>query len=311
MIALKSDALEVTITPERGADIVQLVDRATGTRLLAESPTANAPALAGAPTDSMTQWLRGYPGGWQLLVPNAGPERQHNGARLGYHGEAALAAWTVLSQDAATCELETHLLSTPLHLRRTVSVVGDTLSVTDVITNLAPVPVRSRVVQHPAFGADFLDAESYIVVGNATIVTDAEFPGSLAAADVVGAPEEVLAAGPVPGSVRVPGPGSGESLFAALTDFAATEVTFCSPSRGIGIRLEWNREVLPHAWFWIEANAGAGWPWFQRMYSVAVEPANVLPGEGGSAAHPRGGDGTEIAGGQSLTMTTSMTRLAL
>ena len=38
-ITLTSDALEATITPERGADIVQVVDRATGTPLFAESPT--------------------------------------------------------------------------------------------------------------------------------------------------------------------------------------------------------------------------------------------------------------------------------
>lgn len=311
-IILSSDALEATITPERGADVVQLVDRATATPLFAESPTGLASASAGGPADSVTRWMHGYPGGWQLLVPNAGPEREHDGARLGYHGEASLAQWSVLAQDTTSCELEAHLLSAPLRLRRWVSLDADTLTVTDVVANLSLDPVQTRIVQHPAFGAPFLDGESYVVTAAATIVTDAESPGSLAAAaDLVGAPDEVLAAGPVPHSIRIPAPGSGESLFAGLTDFAAPEATFYSPTRGLGVRLAWDGGILPHAWFWIEANAGRGWPWFRRMYAVAIEPANILPGEGGTAAHPRGGPGTAIPGGESITMTTSITRLAL
>ena len=66
-IILTSDALEATIAPERGADIVQVVDRATGTPLFAESPTGLARAAHGSSTDSMAGWMRGYPGGWQLL----------------------------------------------------------------------------------------------------------------------------------------------------------------------------------------------------------------------------------------------------
>jgi hypothetical protein len=308
-ISLRSDALEATIAPERGADIVQVLDRATGTPLLAEAPTGLVGA--GLATDSMSGWLRGYPGGWQLLVPNAGPEREHDGARQGYHGEASLATWAVLAQDATSCQLETYLLTAPLRLRRSVSVAGEALTVTDEIQNLSPDAVETRIVQHPAFGSPFLDGESYVVTSAAKIVTDPDAPGSLARADVVGRPDEVLERGAESGSIRLPAPGARASLFAALTEFAAPEVTFCSPTRGLAVRLEWDGTILPHAWLWIEANAGSGWPWFRRLYAIAVEPANVLPGEGGTPAHPRGGTGTHIAEGHTITLTTSLTRLAL
>ena len=307
-ITLTSEALVVTITPERGADIVQIVDRATGTPLLAESPTGLVRPGAGSPTDSHATWMRGYPGGWQLLVPNAGPEREHDGARQGFHGEASLASWEIRFQDEATCDLEAYLLTAPLRLRRRVAVAADTLTVTDEIANLSPDAVETRIVQHPAFGSAFLDGESYIHTSAAKIVTDADSPGSLAGAEIIGSPQEVLPPGPQPGSIRLPAPGSGASLFAALTEFARPEATFCSPTRGLGVRLTWDGGILPHAWLWIEANAGSGWPWFRRLYAVAVEPANVLPGEGGTAAHPRGGTGTRIPGGESITLTTSLTR---
>lgn len=307
-LVLTSDALEATITPERGADIVQVVDRATGTPLLAESPTGKFGT--GSAIGSMAQWLRGYPGGWQLLVPNAGPEREHDGVLQGFHGEAALATWSVVAKDQSWCELETHLLTAPVRIHRSVVLAGDSLRVTDEIANLSPDPVQTRIVQHPAFGAPFLDGDSYLLA-RATIVTDADAPGTLAKADMVGELREVLPPGPVPGSVRLPGPGSGASLFAALTDLEAPEVTFCSPARGLGVRLSWDGAALPHAWFWVEANAGAGWPWFRRLYAIAVEPANIIPGEGGAAAHPRGGPGTTIAGHDSLAITTTLTRTTL
>jgi hypothetical protein len=310
-IILTSDGLEARITPERGADIVQVVDRVTGTPLFAESPTGLVRSAAGVATDSMAGWLRGYPGGWQLLVPNAGPEREHDGVRQGFHGEASLTSWQVLGHDESSCDLETYLLTAPLRLRRVVAVSEGTLTITDEIENLSPDAVETRIVQHPAFGSPFLDGESYLVISAAKIVTDAGAPGSLAPADFIGRPDEVLPAGPEPGSIRLPGPGSGGSLFAALTQFATPEATFCSPSRGLAVRLAWDSNVLPHAWLWIEANAGRGWPWFRRLYAVAIEPANVLPGEGGLPAYRRGGSGTRIAAGESITLTTSLTRLPL
>jgi hypothetical protein len=310
-ITITSAALTAIITPERGADVVQLIDRVTGTPLFAESPTGRVRTNEAAATDSMAGWLRGYPGGWQLLVPNAGPEREHDGVRQGYHGEASLATWDVVSQDATSCELQAFLLTAPLRLRRRVSVAGDALTVTDDIENLSPDTVETRIVQHPAFGSPFLDDQSYVVTSAAKIVTDAAAPGSLAGKGVIGRPDEVLPAGPVRDSIRLPGPGAGDSLFAALTDFETAEVTFCSPTRGMAVRLEWDGRVLPHAWFWIEANAGSGFPWFRRLYAIAVEPANVLPGEGGAPPHVRGGTGTRIAGGETVTLTTSLTRLAL
>ncbi len=309
-ITLTSSAMVATVTPERGADIVQLVDRETRTSLFAESPTRHVSTATGDALDSMARWLRGYPGGWQLLVPNAGPEREHDGAKMGYHGEAALATWEVLRQDAASCELQTHLSTSPLRLHRSIVLVGDTLTVTDEIANLSPDPAQTRIAEHPAFGAPFLDGDSYLVA-DAVMVTDADAPGTLAAADVVGRPAEVLTPGPVPDSIRLPAPGSRASLFAGLTDFATPQVTFFSPTRGLAVRIEWDDTLLPHAWLWIEANASPGWPWFRRLYAAAVEPANILPGEGGSPAHPRGGPGTQIAGGESITLTVSITRLPL
>lgn len=318
-ITLSSDALEVTITPERGADIVRLLDRATGVQTLAVSPTGDVTPAPFTPSnfvsgDSMVQWTNGYPGGWQLMVPNAGPERVHDGVAQGYHGEASLARWAVLEQSATSVTLTTTLFTAPLRVERTVSLDGARLTVTDTVTNLSPEPCSFRLGQHPAFGTPFLDEHSYVVTAAGTLITDANAPGTLTEADAVGRPDALLPAGPVPNSIALPGPGTGQALFGVLTDFepGSTSATFCSPTHGFGMRISWDRAVYPNAWFWIEANAGSGWPWFKRLFSIAVEPANVLPGEGVAAnGRERGGLGTTLPGGESLVSTVHVDRTPL
>jgi hypothetical protein len=305
-VVLGSDELEVEITPERGADIRQIIDRATGMKFLAESPTSPGhPGLV--PGDSMVQWLNGYPGGWQFLCPNADDARVHDGVEQGYHGEAALVDWMPSQQSESSCDFETTLLTAPLRLHRRVTVSRGVVEVTDSITNLAPREVSAQLVQHPAFGSEFLGAGSYLVLDAEVLISDARAPGSLLSADLVATPS-ALPVGPETNSIAIPERGSGHAVFAAFAEFGTAAATFVSPSAGLAARLEWDAGVYPYTWFWVEANSPGGWPWFERMYAVAVEPANVLPGRGTVGRFTRGDDGTAIAAGSTLTATTRFTR---
>lgn len=305
-IVVRSDELEVEIVPERGADIRQIIDRTSGMKFLAESPTS--PGHPGiVPGNSMMHWLNGYPGGWQFLCPNADDARLHDGVEQGYHGEAALVEWMPSQQSESSCDFETTLITAPLTLHRRVTVSGNLVEVTDSVTNLAPREVSVQLVQHPAFGPEFLGAGSYLSLDARVLISDARGPGTLLAADLVTTPS-ALPPGLVPTSIAIPAAGSGQAVFAAFAEFGTAAATFVSPSAGASVRLEWDSSVYPYAWLWIEANSPGGWPWFERMYAVAVEPANVLPGTGTVGSYTRGTDGTAIAGGATLTATTRFVR---
>lgn len=313
-ITLSSSMFEVTITPERGADIVQIVDCATGIPTLSVSPTADATTPSAFGADSMTQWITGYPGGWQFCTPNAGPERLHDGVLQGYHGESALSSWEVLASNDSTAELVARLITAPLELNRRIDVTDGGLTVVDTVRNLSEDAVSARLLQHPAFGTPFLDEFSYLVTDAGILLTDGTAPGTLTGADVSGRPDELLSAGPVPNSVMLPGPGSRQALFGALAGFPVVDpsVLFASPTHGFGMELSWRREDYPVAWLWMEANAGSGWPWFRRMYAMAVEPGNTLPGEDASTSElTRGGNGTVLTGGGRFVSTVRMRRVAL
>jgi hypothetical protein len=165
----------------------------------------------------------------------------------GFHGEAAIAPWQIREQSETACELDTWLAIAPLHLRRSVRTNDQGVVVTDTIHNLSPDPVLVRIVQHPAFGAPFLDGHSRLIVASETLITDSDAPGSLAPADAVGTPAELLSSQVDDRGIRLPGPNARESLFGALTDFTAPKAVFESPTHGFGIRLPWDAVVFPRA----------------------------------------------------------------
>ncbi|WP_432144081.1 DUF4432 family protein [Streptomyces sp. bgisy084] len=311
-LILRSDQLTVGVLPGKGADIVSLVDTATGIDVLFRSPWGRRdPALLPSTRDSQLDWLARYPGGWQQLVPNAGAARVVDGVLRGYHGEAAVVGWEVESADESSAALGVQLVTAPLTLTRRLRVRGPSLLVTDTIHNDSAEPVDVMWVQHPAFGAPFIDGHSTLTTGARGVLSDAQAPGNVLPPD---------AATPFPFSTgldgnpidlsRVPPPESGRALFAALTDFASGWFAINSPSAGFALRMEWDAHLLPYAWLWQECRATAGFPWFRRAYVIAVEPANVLPGEPSRTCPDRGRAPT-LAGRASWTTTLTLTRTEL
>lgn len=307
-LTLRSDQLVVDLLPRKGADLCSLVDRGTGIDVLWRTPWgwrefSSLPWTG----DSQIDFLARYPGGWQQLVPNAGPARVQDGVRLSYHGEAAIVPWRVSERDDTRAVLDVELLTAPLHLTRRVAVDGPVLRLRDEIVNESPDPVEVRWVQHPGFGAPFIDGAARIDTGATVFVTDAQAPGA-------NLPLDQVQAWPLAADVDgnrvdlrvVPAAGDRRAVFGALTAFDAAWCTITSPTTGLRLRMEWDPEVFPHAWFWQECHGSQGFPWFRRAYVVAVEPANVLPGEGPVGSLTRGA-GPLLAGGARLVSEISVT----
>ena len=149
-------------------------------------PHRPARARPTAATDSMAEWLHGYPGGWQLLVPNAGPEREHDGVRQGLPRRGrARALDGARPQDETSCELETHLAHRAAAHPRARSPRRATHSrSTDEIANLSPDPrADAASCSIPPSARRSSTTRVTSSTSARTIVTDADAPGSLAAAD--------------------------------------------------------------------------------------------------------------------------------
>ena len=189
-----------------------------------------------------------------------------------------MVAWTLENASETTASLTVNLMTAPLRLHRQVSLDGPNLDVTDTVHNLSPDPVEFMWVQHPAFGAPFVDEHARIDTGASTFISDPAAPGTVLPADAVfDFPRATDITGAAVDLRVVPGEDEAREVFGALTDFEDTWFSITSPTAGFGVRMEWDPDAYPHAWFWQECHASKGFPWFRRAYAIAIEPANVLP----------------------------------
>jgi hypothetical protein len=301
-VVLESAQLRVQVRPAKGFDIVSIADRASGTEVLFRSPWRGAiPVEAG--WDDRSRWLAQYPGGWQLLCPNAGPSRAVDGAIQGFHGEAAVVPWHVERPDERSVTGDVELFSAPLALRRTVELEGATVRVRTSVLNLSDAPRSVALVEHVGFGAPLLDAGSRLDFAGGDLVADDAAPGTLLAASLR-APWPVIRsrAGDLLDLRDLPGKDEPREVFAALTELRDGWSAISNARLGLGAALWWETAALPHAWLWQEVHASAAFPWFGRAYVLGVEPANVLPGHG--MTRP---PAPELEGGATLETTIELT----
>jgi hypothetical protein len=74
VIALSSDDLHIPVLPGKGAGIYAITDCATGIDVPFKTPWGWRQPDRPQAGDSQQQWLARSLGGWQQLMPNAGPE---------------------------------------------------------------------------------------------------------------------------------------------------------------------------------------------------------------------------------------------
>jgi hypothetical protein len=177
-LTLATPQAAVVVLPGKGADIVSFVDQASGVDVLFRAPWADR--VGDIPVfDSQAAWLSRYQGGWQVLCPNAGPERQQHGTVWGFHGEAALVPWQVTEYDSRRARLDVELFTAPLRLARELNLEDRTLRLTETVTNLSTVELEVMWVHHPAFGTPLVQPGCRLRTGARTLISDRDSPGTV------------------------------------------------------------------------------------------------------------------------------------
>lgn len=307
-VALESESVRVTLLPDKGFDIYELIDRASGTDVLFKTPWGwREPTSLPALGSRMADWLARYAGGWQVLLPTSGGDRVAEGSPEGFHGEAAIMPWTLrsLSSSSATATLD--LLTAPLRIERTVTLVGTMLTVEETVTNLSPVPQRVHWVHHPAFGEPFLSPATVFDIPAESIVTEPG-RGDIVAGSLHPWPLASDGDGGIVDLSRMPGRTEPREIFGTLVGFREGRYAITNPDLGLRVEVTWDLDLFPYAWFWQELEATEEYPWFRRAYVTAVEPASLIPGTGETAGWTRGRLVTiEGHSARSTTVTMSLT----
>lgn len=304
-LTLESDTLSVVVLLGKGADILSIVDRASGVDPLLRAPWGVRDPRLGLPVGSpLVQWIERYPGGWQELLPNFGPPCTHGGIEHTMHGEAAVMPWRaeVVAEDDDAVEvlLEIELLLTPLRLERRMRLERGqrVIALRERLSNAGSTEVDFIWGHHPAMGAPFLSPACRLDVGARELAVDADYtsaflplePGSRVAWE--GPIQQELSELPVAGVRR--------DMVAYFLGFDQGWWAVTNRQLRVGFGLSWDASTFPFACFWHELGASDGFPWFGRGYALALEPVSSWPASGIAAVSGTTGTQRSIGPGESI-----------
>jgi hypothetical protein len=282
-LRLKSSELEVVIDATYGADILSIKTANKDQEVLLQTPWADrAEAVIKQEQRSIylepqAHWMERYRGGWQMICPVAGPARVIHGAPVGFHGEAAISTWKVNNLETSSARMQLDFFSLPIRIEREVSVDGNVIEITDVITNLSNSELEFDYSSHPAFGGALLE-------GVVTIETSAQkFHLDEEAVSPHGAsgsthdwPLIKSENGKVLDLSRLPAPPTQLGVFGWLSDFGNKKwYRVKNIDTNLAFEMEWESEFLDFAWFWLEFNNNQGSPWFRNVRTFAIEPSST------------------------------------
>lgn len=281
-VRLSNAAIQVTVLPEKGADIYEFIDRASGMDVLMKTPWGlqppGSPPRRGSGDD---KFLHNYEGAWQELLPNTGPSCTHAGKQMPVHGEVATVPWTLsVDRDGAenVCiRLEVQCRRLPLVLTRRMSLSGSspTLILEETVRNVSDEKVAFVWGHHPVLGAPFLEAGCHLRVANCIAHTP-EVPFDPANASY--APDQRA---PWPCIRRIdgrevdlqliPGPDANTHDHACLSELERGWIEVENPRLGLAFSLEWDPGVFRWINNWRPFGGSHAAP-LDGIYGVALEP---------------------------------------
>ncbi len=308
-IFMENELIRVGVLLDKGCDIFQLVYKPTDTDFLWISPQGliNPHRFTETIASSAGNFLDTYHGGWQEILPGGGPAK-YQGAELGLHGEVTHLSWdyNILEDtvDTIAIKFQVDCVRTPFRLERVMRLRQGVaaLFLEETLTNLSCQKMEFMWGHHPAIGAPFLKEGLKILVpaakgevqsprfaASGILEPGAEFSWPFAKA---GNEELDLS--------RVYGPEAGFAELIYLKELTAGWYAVIDTSQKLGIGFSWPLDIFPYLWFWLVYGQAPGYPWWSRIYCLALEPWTSIPNSltevlsAGNQAVLKGGDSITV-----------------
>ncbi|CAA9552718.1 MAG: hypothetical protein AVDCRST_MAG79-2815 [uncultured Thermoleophilia bacterium] len=274
---LESETLALTLLPDKGAEIVSLVDRRTGAELLARlRPT---PPDDGSLRAEGTDFDRWYAGGWQELLPNAGDACVVDGVAHAFHGESWARPWAVRSASATEATFAVTLTSAPLRVTKRLRLADDAarLELEETLEHIGTAPLDVLWGQHPAFGPPLVGAGARVTVPACRVTVVAVDGRSRLAPsegrwplvpDRRGAPIDIS---------RVSGREARTHDLALLHDLEDGWYRLERPEADLGVLVTFDATLFTWLWMWQLYGDADDEP-FRDGYCLALEPFTGPPG---------------------------------
>jgi Domain of unknown function (DUF4432) len=307
-LTLSSDLLEVTVLPDKGADIYALADRVSGIDPLFRAPWGlQPPGSPPADGSAGAAFLENYEGAWQELFPNTNDACVYRGALLPFHGEVATLPWAWSAEggaEAAAVRFTVDCRHTPFRLERLMRLPhGErTLVLEESVRNTSDEPAHFVWGHHCVLGPPLVAAGAELRVPCQTIVTVPELWEDTARLAPGQRSRWPVARGRDGGEVdlsHIPGPEASSHDDVYLTGLDGGWAELRNPALGTGFRLEWDPAVFRWLISWQPFGGANAMP-LRGAYALGIEPWTA---GGNLAAAMAAGEAIELPGGARLDTT--------
>lgn len=300
-LVLEDGAVRVTVLPDKGADIIELVDLETGVDPLFRAPWGLAPP--GAPPregSGDVEFLWNYQGTWQELFPNANDAARYQGETIPFHGEVATIPWDVeADSDGHALRCSVRCRRTPFRLERTIRLEERGIVLDESVTNDSDTAAHFVWGHHCVLGPPFLEAGCRIAVPARTLETLPEVweeSARLEPGQHERWPHARLRDGDTVDLSVVPGPDAESHDDVYLGDLEDGWARVENPRLGLAFRLDWDHTVFRWIVCWQPYGGARELP-LAGAYALGIEPwTSRLNLEHAVAA----GEAVELLGGRSF-----------
>lgn len=280
-VHLSSDAIAVTVLPDKGADIYALVDLASGIDPLFKAPWGLQPP-GSAPREGSAglAFLHNYEGSWQELFPNTNDACTYRGSLLPFHGEVATRQWSWLVEadgdDEVAVRFSVDCRLTPFRLERLMRLRrGERrLVLEERVTNQSDEAAHFVWGHHCVLGPPLVAAGAELRAACRTIVTIPDQWENTARLAPGQRSQWPLARGRHGREIdlsHIPGPDAASHDDVYLTDLDGGWAEVRNPALRIGFRLDWDPALFRWLISWQPFGGANAMP-LRGAYGVGIEP---------------------------------------
>jgi galactose mutarotase-like enzyme len=292
VVFLENELLRVGVLADKGTDIFEFnyKPRDMDFVWLSAGGVRNPTSYLSTSPDPLATFMDYYPGGWQEIFPNGGAPSSYLGAQFGQHGEVSNLPWDyeIVEDDesAVAVRFSVRTQKTPFYLEKQLRLRSEEsrLLVEETLVNESRMSLSVMWGHHLVFGRPFLEEGCRIRVPEGTQVVPHDEPIHPEGRRVKGGktypwPFAEAESGEEVDLSVLPKRGTlPEMLY--LTGLSRARFEVENPNKNLGLRVEWDLDLMPYLWFWQEYGASNFYPWYGRHYNIGLEPFSSFPTNG-------------------------------